>query len=140
MQQCDSCVCSLLLSNKVAMCGRPYTFPKQSAIDARLVVVRSMDMCVFSIHDCFTRRVQHSLDADGCVAFSSSCTKYACMCVFISHVFVPKGTCGICPGPALASLARGEPWILIFMGVYAALALTIAPIEKRVMDAFGKEQ
>ncbi len=29
---------------------------------------------------------------------------------------------------------------MIFMGVYAALALTIAPIEKRVMDAFGKKQ
>ena len=47
------------------------------------------------------------------------------------------GLCGICPGPALASLARGEPWILIFMGVYAAAAAAVAPLEKRIQAALN---
>lgn len=49
------------------------------------------------------------------------------------------GLCGVCPGPALVSLARGESWILIFMGVYTAFAITIAPLEKRLLAALDSK-
>jgi hypothetical protein len=90
---------------------------------------------MFSVIMTFVCRALLSLVADGCVVLHASFEPH-CGC-YPHHGLCSQGLCGICPGPALVSLARGESWILIFMGVYVAFAITVSPLEKRLFSALN---